>query len=135
MTVPRIPFGKLTELNVVLPKDVLLLMIVYGEDPVEPGTLIIKSALLIPVTLPVAVMRPAVEALAIVTPRSGEFPDWKSTPPEAPDIVKVYDERSRVPLVTTTRWLEPVNVTFEASVAAPEFLLIVQLPVGAVPPV
>ncbi len=72
---PRIPFGKLTELNVVLPKDVLLLMIVYGEDPVEPGTLIIKSALLIPVTLPVAVMRPAVEALAIVTPRSGEFPD------------------------------------------------------------
>ena len=69
----------------------------------DPGTSIIKSALFIPVTVPVAVMRPAVEASAIVTLKSGEFPDWKSTPPLLPDMVNVFEPRSNFPRVITTR--------------------------------
>ena len=99
----------------------------------DPGTSIIRSALFIPVTVPVAVIRPAVEASAIVTARSGEFPAWKSTPPPEADIVSVFDDKSSFPRVRIRRWLVPERVRLVASATLPAVLSIVQLPFAGVP--
>ena len=94
----------------------------------DPGTSIIRSALFIPVTVPVAVMRPAVEASAMVTLKSGEFPDWKSTPPPEADMVSVFDERSSFPRVRIRRWLVPERVRSVPRTTLPAVLSMVQLP-------
>jgi len=88
----------------------------------------IRSALFIPVTVPVAVMRPAVEASAIVTLKSGEFPDWKSTPPPEADMVSVFDDKSSFPRVRIRRWLVPERVKLLPSTTLPPVLSMVQLP-------
>ena len=100
----------------------------------DPGTSIIRSALFIPVTVPVAVMRPAVEASAIVTLKSGELPDWKSTPPPEAERVSVFDDKSSFPRVRITRWLVPFRVRFDDSITAlPPPLSMVMLPFGRSP--
>lgn len=78
-------------------------------------------------------MRPAVDASAIVTLKSGELPAWKSTPPLVPDMVNVFEPKSNFPRVITTRWLVPERVTSVPSNTLPPVLSMVQLPVGGVP--
>jgi hypothetical protein len=93
----------------------------------------IRSALFIPVTVPVAVMRPAVEASAMVTLKSGELPAWKSTPPPEADIVSVFEPRFSVPRVMIRRWLVPERVTLLPNRTLPLVLSMVQLPRGGIP--
>lgn len=129
-----IPEVKLTVLNVLEPKDVLLLISVKGPALGAPGTSMIISALLIPVTLPVADIRPAVEELFTRSASCGAPPAWKSIPAPAAEVVSVLSCMSSLPLVTTIRWDEPPKVILLPSITLSLVLSIVQLPIGGEPP-